>query len=385
MSPSVLFVASTDSHIRNFHLPYLRWFQEQGWRVHVACGGSPTELPFAERTICLPFEKKMTAPENFRAASTLRRLMQEENYSFVSVHTSLAAFFTRFALLGSRKHTPLVNVVHGYLFDDRTPRLKREILLAAERLTASKTDLLLTMNHWDLDAAKRWRLGKRIDYIPGIGVDFSRLEKTGTEQRLTLRTEHGIAPDAFVLIYAAEFSKRKSQDVLIRAMQQLPRDVILVLAGDGALRAQCVELAETLGVADRVIFPGHVAMPLWYAMADAAVSSSRSEGLPFNIMEAMYAGLPVVASAVKGHVDLIREGETGLLYPYGDADACARQVARLIDTPALCSALREQAKNDVEQYRLDQVLPCVIAEYESLLPETAERTASLTGSRSSAL
>ena len=98
----------------------------------------------------------------------------------------------------------------------------------------------------------------------------------------------------------------------------------LVLCGDGDQRKACEKLAEKWSLQDRILFPGHVAeMGPWYRMADACAASSRSEGLPFNIVEAMHVGLPVIASAVKGHTDLIQNGDTGLLYPYGDAGACA--------------------------------------------------------------
>ena len=116
-----------------------------------------------------------------------------------------------------------------------------------------------------------------------------------------------------------------------------------------------------------MLFPGQVRdIPAWYAMADAAVSASRSEGLPFNVMEAMYAGLPVVASQVKGHTDLIMDGVTGLLYPYGDDRACAEQILRLTTSVKLRRELAQNAKADVERYGLDRVLPVVWGRYSKL-------------------
>ena len=106
-------------------------------------------------------------------------------------------------------------------------------------------------------------------------------------------------------------------------------------------------------------------------MADAAVSASRSEGLPFNIMEAMYAGLPLAASAVKGHVDLIRDGETGLLFPYGDAAACAAAIRRLREDSQLRQDLAGRAREKVLEYRLNRVFPLVVEQYGALLPERA--------------
>lgn len=368
MAKKILFTASTYSHIQNFHLPYLRHFHEQGWTVHVACGGSVRELPYADQVIHLPLEKRMSSPENFRAAQKLKAHIRKENYTLITTHTALAAFFTRLAVLGMRNRPPLVNVVHGYLFDDDTPFLKRQLLLTAERMTAACTDLLLTMNETDAAIAHQYRLGKRMAAIPGIGVDFSRIRQYSAAARSAARKKMGVPEDAFLLFYAAEFSDRKSQKVLIRAMKKLPSHILLILAGDGDQWDDCRALAEELGLADRISFPGYIQnIGAWYPLADAAVSASRSEGLPFNIMEAMYAGLPVVASSVKGHTDLIADGDTGLLYPYGDEAACAEQILRLANATELQMSLAQKAKDAVLCYELEQVLPLVTAEYESAL------------------
>ena len=365
---SVLFTASTFSHIRRFHLPYLRWFQERGWRVDAACGGTPCDIPGADRIIHLPSQKKMTAPANLRAAAMLRREIEEHRYDLISTHTALAAFFTRLAVKGMRDRPKLINTVHGYLFDDDTPALKRAVLLGAEKLTAKQTDLLLTMNQWDFGLAREKRLGGRVSCIPGMGVDFSRLDGAAPDAGTQQRQAYGIADDAFLLVYGAEFSRRKSQNVLIEAMVSLPERAVLVLPGEGGTLEDCKALAARLGLDRRVIFPGEAEdMAAWYAAADAAVSASRSEGLPFNVMEAMHMGLPVAASAVKGHEDLIRNGESGLLYPYGDRAALAAAVKRLMDDPALCRSLGQAARETAAAYSLERVFPLVTAELETLM------------------
>ena len=357
----ILITASTWGHIRSFHLPYLRELKARGWEVHVACRDLPEAPEWTDDGLELPLKKKMWAPANFRAARLLRKNIRRERYSLVVTHTSLAAFFTRLAVLGMRRRPRVVNVVHGYLFDGATARLKRSLLLSAERFTAPVTDLVITMNAWDEELTKKHRLGKRAEKIPGMGVDFARLEDTPPEAGAELRRELGIPDEAFVLLYPAEFSPRKSQKVLIRAMQNLPERAVLVLCGDGAELEQMKALANQLGLGDRVRFPGRVEdMPRWYRMADAAVTASRSEGLPFNVMEAMHLALPVVASDVKGNNDLIREGETGLLYPYGDAEACAAAVGKLMDSPKLRHELGEKAAREAERYALDRVLPLVL-------------------------
>ena len=373
----LLMTASVWVHIRNFHLPYLKKFRALGWETHVACAGVtcagvPGSVPYIDRLIDTPFEKKPASFANLRALRQLRRMIRQERYDLVITHTTLAAFFTRLAVWGLRDRPQLINVAHGYLFDDDTHGVRRSVLLAArrsvllaaEKLVAPVTDVLLTMNKRDYETAQRHRLGKRIGRIPGMGVDFSRLDEAAPEDGPALRRKLGIRDDAFVLLCAAEFSKRKSQRVLIQAMQYLPERVVLVLCGDGESRNECGDLAENLDMDHRVLFPGYVSdISVWYRMADMAVSASRSEGLPFNIIEAMHMGLPVVASYVKGHTDLIEDGVTGLLYPYGEAEACAERVKRLMEDEKLRRNMSARAGRAVDCYDLKAVLPVVIGEY----------------------
>lgn len=365
----VLYTASTYSHIRNFHRPYLNWFRGEGWEVHVAAGGAASGVPEADECLSLPFAKRMTAPSNFRCARLLGHRMEEEGYDLVVTHTALAAFFTRLPLLRRRERPRVVNMVHGYLFDEGTPFVKRNILLNAERLTAPCTDLLLTMNQSDQEIARRYRLGGRLANIPGVGVAYGRIDDTPPEAGAALRREWKIPPEAFLLIYPAEFSKRKNQALLLRGLAALPKQVWLLLPGEGACLEECRALARELGVADRVRFPGQVSnIPAWLRAADCAVSASHSEGLPFNIMEAMRAGLPIVATDVKGHSDLL-EGGAGLLYPDGDGAAFVTAVNRLLADGAERERLGRAAYAASGRYALEAVLPQVTAVLRNAMPE----------------
>ena len=361
-------VASTFAHIRSFHLPYLAAFAARGDTVDVAAGGEALPLPHAAQCISLPFEKRITAPGNFAAQGRLRKLMWSEHYDLVIVHTSLAAYFTRRAALSLRsKRPPVINVVHGYLFDQETPFAKRELLLSAERQCARATDLLLTMNRFDDDLARRYRLSRHIEKIPGMGVPFSALE-ADPGARTALRDALRIPPNALCALYAAEFSDRKRHTLLLTALRKTPSDLYLLLAGSGAELALCRRYAVELGIGSRVRFLGQRRdMPKIYASADMAVSTSRSEGLPFFIMEAMHCRLPVAASAVKGHSDLIDDGESGLLFTQDSPEACARALTRLCESHALRARLSENAHERASDYDLARVLPQVMAQYTSLL------------------
>lgn len=361
----VLYVASSFGHLASFHQPYMEWFRQQGWTVHAAAGGEPCKLPGVSRYIALPFEKSMISPQNLAAARALRQLVRREHYRMLSLHTSLAAYFARLALLSMGKRRPVVmNTVHGYLFDKDTPRAKRSLLLGAERMTAPVTDWLLTMNRQDTGIAQRYGLGKTIVPTGGMGVDLARFRQPTPAGREEARARLGIRPAEVAMVYAAEFSGRKNQAMLIEAMRSLPENTVLLLPGRGANREQCRRLAREAGVRERVHFPGFVqGMEDYYHAADICVSASRIEGLPFNVMEAMACGLPVIASDIKGHQDLVRDGENGLLYPFGDGKAFAAAVKRLLD-PAERRRMGGNARQSVQRFGRDTVFPELTAIYE---------------------
>ena len=115
-------------------------------------------------------------------------------------------------------------------------------------------------------------------------------------------------------------------------------------------------------------------MPVWYAACDVVVSASRIEGLPFNLMEAMYYARPIVASDVKGHHDLLAPGQAGLLYPYGDAAGCARHISHLMDKPDDAYAMAQRARQTVAPYLLPQVEGQIMDCYQALLSQEGSST-----------
>ena len=302
----VLYAASVPVHLNNFHVPYIAALAARGDRVWVLCSGE-FRLSCVEQSVDLPLKKTLWAPRNFVSAIRLAALLKRERFDLICVHTSLAAFFVRLAvLLAGKGETRVVNVVHGYLFDEKTALPKRALLLSAERLLRRVTDRVAVMNRCDLAIAEKHRLGSEVCFIPGMGVDFSRFS---AGDRAAFRRELGLGGEDLLLLFPGEFSARKNQAFLIEALRDLPEKVFLALPGEGKCLEACRKLASAGAVAGRVFFPGQVSdLGDWYAAADICVSSSRYEGLPFNVMEGMHAGKPIVATRVKGHTDLVTEG-----------------------------------------------------------------------------
>ena len=354
----LLYIASSSGHILSFHVPYILEFKRLGWEVHVAFGGVDTVITGADRSIALPIEKRYISVNNIKACSVLHRLMAEQEYDLVIPHTSLASFYTRLAEIGLKNRPETIIVVHGYLFGPHAGLLKNLVLEAAEYMMLPQTDCIVTMNEWDMQWVKKHFPHKKQRFIHGMGVDANRygdMHRSGSAES---------GHNDFVMAYAAEFSNRKNQQFLINAMGRLPENIRLILPGTGDNLDICRKLADENGVSDRVIIPGYVEdIGSVLASADAAVTSSHSEGLPFNVMEAMLAGLPVVASDVKGNNDLVKDGINGFLYPDGDTDAFVSAVMKLYSDSTLCSRMGDQGMIIMEQYKLDAVLPEVMDVY----------------------
>ncbi len=355
----ILYAASVPVHLRNFHVPYIEKLAGDGHQVWTLCRGGFV-CPGVYETVDMQLKKSIWSPGNFLAALRLVPLLKRERFDLVCVHTSLAAFFVRLAvLLAGKGDTRTVNVVHGYLFDGKTAAPRRILMVLAERLLRGVTDRAVVMNAEDRRIAEDYGLAREIVSIPGMGVDFGRFRAGDREG---LRRSLGLGEEQILLLFPAEFSKRKNQSFLIRAMTRLPERVVLALPGEGAEMEKCRRLAEKLGLASRVILPGQIAdLSDWYAAADICVSASRCEGLPFSMMEAMYAAKPVVASRIKGHTDLIPEGAGGFLYPWGDEEEYAACVRTLAEEGEMRRIMGEKNRRRVMDYALERVEDRVLA------------------------
>lgn len=365
--PKLLMSASTWSHLSQFHRPYVAEFLRRGWQVTLACPETPTlrqQLPPGVTFFPFPLEKRLLSWQNLVATQKLRKHFAQTPYDLVVCHTILGACFTRLGLWG-RKHPPkTIHMVHGYLFHQHSSWWERFLFLGVERFLAPQTHRILTMNQWDTQQATQYALSQDIRQIPGVGFLCSSLESNNPSPNI-LRDQLSLPKEGFLLVFGGEFSKRKNQEFLIRAMKGLPPHIHLALAGQGGQQQYCQRLVSTLDLTSRVHFLGQVPhLPLWYRAGDLVVSACISEGLPVHLMEAMSQGCGVVVSAIKGHTDLVIPEESGLLFPLGDVSAYQTQVLRMAESTSLRRRLGQEAQRRLADYALPQVFDQV---FQSLI------------------
>ncbi|KIL52993.1 glycosyltransferase family 4 protein [Jeotgalibacillus campisalis] len=334
MGGKILFTATVDYHFKAFHLPYMQWFKDQGWEVHVAANGQ-INLPAADRKYTIPIQRSPFSPKNIEAYVKLKRIMEEERYDIIHCHTPVGGLLTRLAAKQSRtKGTKIIYTAHGFHFYKGAPFINWLIYYPIEKAMLRHTDCLITINQEDYQLAKKRFNVIPIKHVHGVGVDTTKFTSIEKNEKVKLKKSLGYQPDDFLLFYAAEFNRNKNQQFLLHALSALNQNngnVKLLLAGEGPLLDSCKVLAEKLGIREHVRFLGFQEHILtWTQVSDAAVASSFREGLPVNVMESMACGLPVIAVENRGHRELVHNDKNGWTVAPGDIQTFCSKLKLLI-------------------------------------------------------
>jgi glycosyltransferase involved in cell wall biosynthesis len=181
------------------------------------------------------------------------------------------------------------------------------------------------------------------------------------------------------LLCVARLVEQKGQDILLRALPAVRAaagPIVLTLLGDGPERARLQSLAASLGIAEAVRFGGVVPdVAPYLAEATVFVLPSRYEGMPLALLEAMAAGVPVVASAVPGNRDVVQDGTDGILVPPGDPDALARGLVKILTNREMAARLAVAARVSVAaRYSVESMAERTLGVYRSVLGVAARGT-----------
>lgn len=367
----ILFAATVDIHIINHHLRIIHELHEQGNLIDVAANGTYTNDDIHQKyNVC--FSKSPTSLDNLKAYRFMKQLLKKEDYDIISTHTPLASFFTRMAAEGLR--TKVIYTAHGFHFYQGAPLKNQLIYRNMERLAAHHTDRLVTINQEDYKAAQQfhYRPGGHAVYIPGVGVDLSRIEAARTDRRV-IRKRLGLPEDAFVMISVGELNQNKNHLFVMNALQkELREDPMLyyVICGTDLWHGTYAEKIKELGLEGKVMLLGYRndIYELLYGM-DLFLCPSFREGLPVCVIEAMAAGVPVIASDVRGNHDLIESGADGYLYPVNDAELFRKEYHTLRRDPAMREAFIRNAEQRAHQYSKETIDPMILELYEELKPK----------------
>ena len=361
----------------------LQFFQDRGFDVNVLCPerrkdewevARPQGVPIIE----VPMEREIAPLRDLMSLWRLWRTMLMLRPAVTNVGTPKAGLLGGFAAWLSRVPCRFYTL-HGLRFET-TKGLRRRLLIYAERLACRFAHRVICVSQSVREGAIASGLTSRertVVFGSGScnGVDASRFAATPelVRRAAKLRCQLGIPAQAPVVAFVGRLTSDKGIPELMEAFLQLAAqfpDLRLLLVG-------CFEDEDPLPVATRrcvethphVIFAGPVQdTATYYAIADVLVLPSHREGLPTVVLEAQAAGKPVVGASATGIVDLVVDGETGLLFPVGDVPALAEALARLITDKALASKLGLAGQEQViRKFQQEQIWEALYREYLGFL------------------
>lgn len=276
----------------------------------------------------------------------LKTIISQGHYDVIHFHGSKAGLVGRAAtIMVGCKNTVLT--VHNFIVYQEVSLPKKIMFRYGERLLSCTTSRIITVSEaLKNDLVANFKI--KPDKITPIynGIDLKAFLKP--VDRGVVRKKYGIEPQSIVIGTLARMAPQKGLKYLIEAVPLLCKDknTRIIVGGDGPLKTELEKIAEKLGVRDQIIFPGLVQnTPEFLVSLDVFVMPSIAEGLSITTMEAMAAGLPVVASRVGGLPELVRENLTGFLVKPRDSMALAESINKLTTNLELRTKFGEAARN----------------------------------------
>ncbi len=311
----------------------------------------------------VPYLRREIAPLNdARGLNELLKLMRRIEPDLVHAHTFKAGFLGRFAARYSK--IACVYTVHMWPFGDAVPLSWRVVAPVCERLAARWCDKIITVSELGARDAAQYRIGRSSQVVPILNGIADHPARARLDHDKTLSCT-----------MVARFTHFKDHGVLLRAFAKVPGEVRLKLVGDGTTMGAAKKLAQDLGIRERVEFKGARSdVPGILAQTDIFVLASKTETLPISILEAMRAGLPVIASDVGGISEEVVDGETGLLVPAGSVEELSAALQRLLADKQLRLAMGRAARRRFERLFLaDAMLERTQALYDEVLAKRLAR------------
>lgn len=276
----------------------------------------------------------------------------------IHAHSGKPGIIARLA--GKICNIPVVFTAHGWGFDPNAPKLRRTIALAAEKLLASLATKIICVSESDRQLAIDLGVVKADRVITihnGINLDLN----TPIASQKAKSTQ---------LIMVARFDKQqKDQYTLMKAIKQVDRDINLLFVGSGPDWEEAKIIAKELDILSKVTFLGdRLDVADLLSKSQIFILSTHYEGLPISILEAMRAGLPIIATNVNGIPEQVLDGKTGLLVDRQNVRGLAEAITTLVDNPQLREKMGKEGIEQLKrEFTIDEMVASTKALYQSLM------------------
>ncbi|MDD6402448.1 MAG: glycosyltransferase [Lachnospiraceae bacterium] len=325
MKMKALLVANSASMIDHFNRDNIKILKSLGYDIDIAANFQSGNSSSQERInafsnelkedgmsiIDLPIPRSIfSIKDTLKCIKTLKNYLSSNPCEIIHCQTPFGGLVARIAAKKyfKREQTKVIYFAHGFHFFKGAPLVNKLVYYHIEKYLSKYTNCLITLNNEDYTSAIELLDAETVRYVPGIGVDCDYISSI-TIDKEAKKKELGIPVNNKVILNVSELIPRKNIEQTINVFAKAHNtDCTLLICGKGAELNKLKELAEGLGIADKVLFAGYRTDILEiYKACDIFLFTSRQEGLPVSIMQAMASGLPVIASDIRGNNDLLTE------------------------------------------------------------------------------
>lgn len=312
----------------------------------------PSEGELSDSDVCVarvPLVRAINARSDLRGFLAVRNLLARHRPRILHTHMAKAGTIGRLAARSLKGRTRTVHTFHGHVLDGYFSKPLQTSFMMIERSLARTTDVLVAVSPETRDALLDLGIGRPSQYhVLPVGIDLEPYlaVSSATGQ---LRSDLGLCPNIPLIGMIGRLVPIKDHSTLLQAMLDLP-DAHLAVVGDGELRDDLEAEAAGLGLQNRVHFTGwRHDLAADIADLDVVVLTSRNEGTPVALIEALAAARPVVATDVGGVKSVVKHGTSGLLAPAGESTAIAGLVQRLLKDRSEAARMGAAGRRHVEQ------------------------------------
>lgn len=301
--------------------------------------------------------------KNFKAYKQLKMIMKSENFDLVHCHSPMGGVLTRLAA----KSIGLKNIIytaHGFHFYKGAPILNWLVYYPVEYFLSRITKILITINDEDYNRARKFK-AKYLFKVPGVGID---LENFRSKQQTNIsRADLKISDNDTVFVSVGELNVNKNHKVVIEALSKIENNNIkYLICGQGSNLNKLKKIVNERDLSDNVLFLGYRNnIPEFLNISDIFVFPSLREGLSLSLMEAMADGMPVIASKIRGNVDLIDEESGGYLFQPKDAEKLSQIIDLVVKNKRdLIDRMGDYNKLKIKEFSQEKVMKIMKEIYE---------------------
>lgn len=323
---------TTIGRTMNFFKPLIKELIDEGHTVDIATNETDSKIPDTYKewgctVYPISWSRSPFSKGNITAVKELKKVVKNGSYDMVHCHTPICAIITRIACRNFRKNgLKVIYTAHGFHFYKGAPSKNWLVYYPIEKICAHWTDVLITINKEDYKLAKKKLKAKKVEYVPGVGIDTKRFADVIVD-REKKREEIGIPKDAKMILSVGELNDNKNHRIVIEALGKLSdSNVHYVVAGVGDQKGNLESLAQKSNVRLHLLGYRRDVAEL-YKCADLYVHPSLREGLPVALMEAIASKLNCVCSNIRGCSDLVMDG----LFDPLDSDSLKTQLLRFFE------------------------------------------------------